>query len=486
MRLDGMPTLSGLAGATLFPKLPRLLRQALVAGQSARNRWNRYGAEYRRAADLLRESERWPPDQLSRHQRNLLRQLLRHAQQTTVHYAAAFAGFSTAELLAIAESTDLSPLPLLEKSVLKGRTHELTSTATGRSATFSTSGSTGAPLAVQYDRRSLQQRFACLHRVRAWAGIAPFDRTVRMSGRLIAPSGSDTSVPWLLNPFESMLLVSTYHLREPHLESIVRRVRAFAPALVDGYPTAIAQLARYCAATRHRLPSLRAVITTAETLTPDLRRSIEDGLEVPVFDYYSASEGVPFICQCDTGSYHVWIDSGVFEFLAADGRPAAPGETAEIVVTSFCQWKTPLIRYRTGDLAIVPADPAAPCPCGRTLPIVAGILGRIEDQVVTRDGRSIGMFPYRTTKLVAGIQESQIVQQATDRFLVRLLLDGARPLADVHAELTHAFAHAVGYPVTVQLEVVPAIERGPNGKFRSLIRTFTPEPGARHVTCSRS
>lgn len=449
------------------------MRSALVAGQSLKNRMTRYGAEYRRMSALLRESQYWPVDRLRLFQSEQLLRLLVEARRSTEYYADALEPFSDPQLVELAQTLDVSTLPLLEKQVLKAHTSKFFNRSRTTVLSSSTSGSTGSPLVVQYDRASIEQRTAYQLRIRASGGVGPFDRDVRMSGRQIAPSGSAAGAPWVSNPFEHMLLVSTYHLCEPHLAKIIQRVTTFRPVLIDGYPTAVEQFARCCAERGVVLPSLRMAIVTAETLSPDMRRGIEAGLGVRVFDYYAASEGVPYICQCEAGNYHLWLDSGIFELLREDGTVAGPGEIGEIVVTSFCQWKTPLVRYKTGDLAVVPsADAPTSCPCGRQFPMVASVLGRVEDLVLTRDGRSIGMFAYRTLKHVPGIREAQIVQKGHDRFLVRLASDGSRSVDEVHRDIERIFTTVMGYSISVELELLEAIERGPNGKFRSVVRAF--------------
>lgn len=462
----------------LFLRLPSPLRRGLVAWQSFSNRHTRYGAEYRRTVAALEESQSWSAERLRDLQKEQLARLLQEARAGTEHYAEAFSSLSEAALRNLAEDLALHELPLLEKATLKAETARFANRLRRTVVTSSTSGSTGSPLRVGFDRASLEQRFAHLHRHRSWAGLRPFARNLRLSGRQLVPTARTDEDPWMLAPFENMLLVSTYHLDERHLSRIVERANRFRPELLDGYPTAIDQLARFCASRGLRIPSLRVAITTAETLHPELRQSIEDGLGVRVFDYYAASEGVPFICQCEHGRYHPIPESGLFEFLDPQGRPASPGSEAEIVVTSFCQWKTPLIRYRTGDMVRLPDDPQAPCPCGRAFPMAAELLGRVEDQVLTRDGRRLGMFPYRTLKHVGGLREAQIVQTGFESFRLVLVPDGTCPLAEIHRDAAAIFSSVIGYEVQVELKAVPAVARGPNGKLRALVRAFAPEPGS--------
>jgi|GEM_PF-123056 len=468
--LSGTRGLTALDQQELFIRLPRALRKSIVFAQSAYNRASRYGSAYKNLSEILEASQYWDAERMAAFQAEQLQRLLIEAKHSTRYYAEAFREFSDASLSELGARFELSRLPLLQLSVLKARTAEFFNRSRRRFNKSSTSGSTGSPLVVEYDRVSVQQRFAHVHRLRSWGGVRPFDRLVRMSGRLLARPETEQK-PWFTTPFEPMLLVSTYHLREPYLARILQKILEYRPALIDGYPSAIEQLARYATSVGTRIPSLRMVVTTAETLSQESRELMERAFGVKVFDYYSASEGVPLIGQCEFGTYHVCAESGLFEFLRQDGSPAAPGELAEIVVTSFCQWRTPLIRYCTGDVVTLSSSPSAPCACGRTLPSVGRIVGRVDDLVVTRDGRAIGMFPFRTLKYVAGIREAQIVQTSDTEFLVRLALDETRAITEVELDLTRVFSIVVGYPVRVRTEQVDAIPRGPNGKFRTMIRS---------------
>lgn len=66
------------------------------------------------------------------------------------------------------------------------------------------------------------------------------------------------------------------------------------------------------------------------------------------------------------------------------GTQAVPGQPGEVVATIFDK-ACSLIRFATGDLSALAPD--APCPCGRTAPQLAGLLGRVGDGV-----KGKGMF----------------------------------------------------------------------------------------------
>lgn len=279
------------------------------------------------------------------------------------------------------------------------------------------------------------------------------------------------------NPADRQLFVSTYHMGAAHLGTISDQIERFGAQTLDGYKSAVQVLARYAAETARRVPSLRTVITTAETLQPDERAEIEDGVGVQALDYYAASEGVPLVQQCEAGRYHLRPESGIFEILGPNGQPAGPGETGELVTTSFAQWRMPLVRYRTGDLAVV-SDDDSPCTCGCVHPTVERIIGRQEDLIYTRDGRWIGMVNYRTLKTITPIAEAQIVQTAPDAFTLRLVMTEGATVEDVRPLVEKKFRNLLGYDVEMTFEPVAALPRGAGGKLRAVVRTFTPDGAA--------
>ena len=75
--------------------------------------------------------------------------------------------------------------------------------------------------------------------------------------------------------------------------------------------------------------------------------------------------GIAYECEAHVG-HHVVGEGYIVEVLK-DGRPAAPGEIGEVVVTDLNNYCLPFIRYRIGDLAEA-LDPNETCACGRGLP----------------------------------------------------------------------------------------------------------------------
>jgi phenylacetate-CoA ligase len=126
----------------------------------------------------------------------------------------------------------------------------------------------------------------------------------------------------------------------------------------------------------------------------------------------------------------------------------------------------PMLRYRLGDQLTVTASG---CPCGREFPVVTQILGRLDDTLVTPDGRPLGRLD-PVFKPLSGIRETQIVQDAPDHLLLNLAVDASFSEADRNS-LLYELRKRTGDAMRIDLALVPEIPKERNGKFRSVIST---------------
>ena len=104
----------------------------------------------------------------------------------------------------------------------------------------------------------------------------------------------------------------------------------------------------------------RALVTGA-ALPPSLRTRLQDGFGVDVYQAYAAADTGLIGYECpEKDGWHVAPEVVVEVLRPGDGRPAAEGETGQVVVTSPNE-VYPLVRFGTGDLS---AWNRAPCPRG--------------------------------------------------------------------------------------------------------------------------
>jgi len=126
----------------------------------------------------------------------------------------------------------------------------------------------------------------------------------------------------------------------------------------------------------------------------------------------------------------------------------------------------PLIRYVTGDVAIpLPEDDK--CPCGRGGRLVESVTGRVEDYVVTPEGKYVGRMDH-IFKGVKNVKEAQIVQPSREKIIVRVVKDSAYGKVDEEALLRNS-RERLGNKIKIDFDYVEQIERTKTGKFRFIV-----------------
>jgi phenylacetate-CoA ligase len=214
---------------------------------------------------------------------------------------------------------------------------------------------------------------------------------------------------------------------------------------------------------------IEAAVASGSALLPQTRKVVAQNLGARVVETYGSQEVGLIAIECPTsGLLHVCADHLVVEVLDERGEPVGPGKTGRIVLTSLYNYVTPLLRYELGDL-VETAD--RPCACGRTLPSLKRVIGRIRKALVFPDGTHVR--PHAII-LAAGDEELlpakqfQVVQTASAKFTIRYVpLDATRYAA---AEAIRArFKEMVHPEVEVTLERVSEIARAASGKYEDFI-----------------
>ena len=195
-----------------------------------------------------------------------------------------------------------------------------------------------------------------------------------------------------------------------------------------------------------------------------MRSIMEKAYKCRVFEEYSTVENALFASECEYGSLHVSPDAGIVEILRPDGSACDPEEVGEVVSTCIIRDYQPLIRYRLGDLA---AWSSKPCKCGRNMPVIKEVVGRIEDVVIGPDGRQMVRFHGVFTGQ-PHVVEGQIIQEAIDKILVKVVpTDGFSEIDS--ADICQRVQQRLGESVQVTVETVSEIPRSKAGKFKAVI-----------------
>ena len=395
------------------------------------------------------EHTQWlPPARLRDLQQRQLQLLVRHAQSTVPFYR-------ERAIDAVLTRRELQEHFDELKSEAPPREH-------GEAAESRSSGSTGTPVRVL--RTQVSQLFwhAITLREHLWqrrrmegklAGIR-HGKSARSPGWGRATAGAVKTGPAVLLGIDEDVATQ--------LEWLERE----QPDYLLTYPSNAAELAREAIARSARLGRLREVRTMGEALSADTRRLCREAWDVPVIDMYSADEVGYIALQCpEHEHYHVQAESLLVEVLDERGEACGPGETGRVVVTDLHNFAMPLMRYDIGDYAEV----GPPCPCGRGLPVLKRIAGRVRNMLVSADGKRY--FPFFGTRSMPGLEvlrQHQFVQKSLGVVEGRLVT--SRPLTGEEEEaLRRHVLSRLPAGFEVRLTYCQSIPRSPSGKFEDFV-----------------
>lgn len=451
---------------TYYEKLPVWAQHAAVSLYGLYWYRLRFGRGYQAAFDEYLNRELLPAEGWQAWQASALKHLLTEAAQRVPYYRQNWS--STTRQAALAGK--LENLPLLEKDAVRADAYAFLRDDCPRKGlqVFHTSGSTGTPIAslwtVQELRASMAVREA---RSARWADVSFQHPRATFSGRMVEPDPASQGPFYRFNLAERQVYLSPFHLRPDTARQYVAALRKHNVEWLTGYAVSYYLLAQFILAEGLEVPSLKAVITTSEKVTEEMRAVMERAYGCKVFEEYSTVENVLFASECGHGRLHVSPDVGVVEILRPDGSACAPGETGEVVATSLLRRTQPLIRFRLGDMAAWPDKNEAPCPCGRILPVIKEVVGRIEDVITGPDGRQLVRF-HGIFVNQPHVREGQVIQEALDRIRIKVVPVPGFDTADVQ-DIVGRIQQRLGTAVQVIVEPVESIPRTTSGKFKAVI-----------------
>jgi phenylacetate-CoA ligase len=362
---------------------------------------------------------------------------------------------------------DLHKLPFLTKDEIRRHLYfDIMSENHDKSQVLriATSGSTAEPFICYADRAQLELRWAATLRSQEWTGYRFGDRCMRLWHQTIGMTRVQTAREIADAALTRRRFIPVFEMRDDALCDVVRQISAWQPVLLDGYAEALNLLAQYIQAAGGLERKPHAVMSSAQTLPDQSRRVIEDAFGCRVYDKYGSREfsGIAYECEAHAG-YHVVAEGYIVEILR-DGEPAAPGETGEVVITDLNNYCMPFIRYRIGDLAQA-VDNSRPCSCGRGLPRIGRVEGRVQSIIQGNDGRYLpgSFFSHYLKEFSFAFRQYQVVQEERGAILFNVV-KGSRYSDDVLDEVLRTFRQYLGQEMRIDVQFVENIEMVRTGK----------------------
>lgn len=261
------------------------------------------------------------------------------------------------------------------------------------------SGTTGKPIVVGYNRSDMDMWADCIMRLVQMAGVVPSDRAQMAFGYGMFTGGF--GLHYGLQKLGCMLIPAGSGNTERHI------------AMIEDYGTTVLiatpSYALHMCEVGEQLgfdwekSTLRVGLFGGEPCPPGLKEEIERRMHIVCTDNYGLTEvmgpGVSGECLASRDMQHIAEDHFLWEVVdPVTGEPVPEGEEGELVLTPLGKQAIPVLRYRTHDLTRVTTEP---CACGRTTARMQKVRSRSDDMLIIR---GTNVFPSQVEDVLAKIE----------------------------------------------------------------------------------
>lgn len=383
----------------------------------------------------------------------LLAEILKHAKTSVKYYSN------------IESKAEISDFPVINKNIIKDHYQDFFSNEFSLESLIpiQTSGSTGTPFTFYLDKEKKKHRAIEIAYYNSWADYKLGDKHI-----LNAVGGKKSKLKLFL---QNEILTNPLHLDGTWLENQRKLIKNGGVRFYIGYASAVDQFTKYCSSKGDSPKdfNLKGIIAIAEKLKESTRELAEKTFGCKVLSRYASAETGVLSHECPEEKKHHLNTAGYYiEILALDSdKTVGFGKIGRVVVTDLYSFGMPLIRYDTGDLAILSNEK---CKCGRTSPIFEKLEGRAVENVTDPDGNLISwiaindaLWPYTE------ISEFQFIQLTKNSYKLKLVSNQKNKSDD---KILRDYLGILGKSAKLELEYVDKIEYERSGKKPYIINQY--------------
>lgn len=287
---------------------------------------------------------------------------------------------------------DLSKLPIVTKDMVKRYGLEMLTTSPQTVIKGNTSGTTGTPLSVYRNWKTIWTEQAFLYCARKRNGFTYGQRLVSLRGNL------DKQDMSLKVHISNTLYLSSYNIAPKNVQFYYNQINEFQPVAIEGYPSSLYALALILRDAGLKL-SIPVAFTSSETLLDYQRSVIEELFGTEIFDLYGMTEGCISLNETANHNGYYEIPGYSINEYFEDG----------VICTSLINMAFPLIRYRINDMIEIADVKLEKNP----QIVVKSIEGRKDDFILCKDGSRIKRLDF-LFKGIKNVRFSQLMQDEND------------------------------------------------------------------------
>ena len=261
------------------------------------------------------------------------------------------------------------------------------------------------------------------------------------------------------------------NINDPH-DKTIRRLNEIRPDIVYCYGSHTEQIFKYIENSGIQFTPPRIWVYGSDMMSPGTREHIEETYGCLVYSTYSMNEMGAFSFECEKrNGFHLNTDSCFVRIIDEDGKTVPDGVPGEVVISNLVNKATVLLNYRTGDQGIISSSP---CGCGRTLPLLKEMRGRIYDTIYCKDGRTVSyvLLAAAAGSPLGGVCDFQVIQDEPGHICWTLIPFENSPQDEIAAALIEATRKVFPLPEKVEIKWVDRIEFTPGHKKKFVIHRF--------------
>lgn len=390
------------------------------------------GEQVHKYLRLLKEAERWSPEQMDAFQQERLRKLLVYAAKEVPFYRDWFRDHNLDP-----QTATLEQLPIVDKTIMRQEGIDRFAAMhfpIKQRVTSRSSGSTGEPFSMYESKLSNSVNTAA--KLRTWyqAGYRLGDRYMKITN-----GARHGTLKKLQDKVNNCLYVPFYSMNDEVLKSILDRIESAHPTIIRSYPIPLYLLAQYRNSHDGYNYCPRHIMTTGSTLPAAYRAEIEKAFGCDIIDSYSCEGTADCYETTMHDGYHITQYYGIIEVLDDNNRPVANG-IGRVVSTDLWNLAHPFIRYDTQDLVEVRNGQ------------IQRIMGRECEALVHADGEifTVHNFSHFFLYELSAVDTYQIVKHKDNSLTFRLVVNEQyNPAVEQH--IIDFWNQQLGVPVSVSI-----------------------------------
>ena len=369
---------------------------------------------------------------------------------------------------------ELNKFPIVNKTMLQNAIKEnkisreyLNKLESNEIVWQATTGSSGKPFKFPVDINSENHKNSLRKRLYSWYGINYNTKWAKFWRGNYKKSFKEKVKEFLTGQYRFCIYDPKYpketELNDQRIQYFIDELKNIQPKVIDGFPSALKEIARYISKNKIILNfDIISIVTGAEVLTNEDRILIAKAFKCKVFNRYGGTESSIIAHECDIQAnkehkLHIQEDRLIVE----------NGKNYEIIFTDLISNALPFIRYSNGDIGKI--DTEYKCTCGRYFKLLNSIEGRVNDMFILPSGGKISSHIWQNyMKKCEGIESYQIIQEKIDLINIYWIKNITLYKKDNFDYVANLVNNAL-VECKVNWEEVNSIKAGIGGKFRQHI-----------------